>query len=432
MRYFKRTVSMIIALMIVILSACSSLCAYAEAEKPGLNVVIVYDCSYSMHYGEDEYDEELMCLDAATMLINMCDARYSQIAVVPFVYTTLAGHVVRGEHSWDYGYYNKWLDVSDAYTRAALCDEMMRYFPNQQVIQGYTNHAEGMRAAYDLVQQVQGNGNKTMVLVLADSELNGNAANGAKLDDAASIAAEEARAIEYAEQIKALGGVIYCMDMGPYSEEPLLKRLAGNNQDAHSDKSKYYWSNVRAEDLKARFSGVFADMIGSKQDVAAANISATDITFGIRVPNNSVSEVNVVLELEKTKGIDSISVTNPDGAAVAPGNDLLKYSNGNGGPAGYDYVSLKIIDPSDGVWTIGAGRGDSVRDDERFTVDLLYNYEIELKSFVQEQKQTYYKLDSVPLCGSVYQPERNCQRRFGSVSRFFRRGSCDRSGNQYL
>ena len=106
---FVRLMTLVIALGLL----AGGVGALAEAPNPGLDVVIVIDFTFSTFPGVDSprgVDQQLMCLDAAAMLINMCDANYSKAAIVPF---TDGNDAIESYNRANGNMWGRWIDVSD-------------------------------------------------------------------------------------------------------------------------------------------------------------------------------------------------------------------------------------------------------------------------------------------------------------------------------
>lgn len=261
--------------------------AYAEAKYPGLDVVIVIDFSFSTFpgYNNKEADTELMCLDAAAMLINMCDATYSKVAIVPF---TDGQPFIENYNISNGSLWNTWIDASDNYQRKALCDSLfvseMYKAGQSRIHQGNTNYAVGMQQALDLVRS-SNTGNQKLVLVLGDG-----------ISQPASVENETA-AINSAREIEGFNGQIYCLQFGnDVNGRRLLHSIATSDET--------YWSNVQPSELKDRFSVVFAELIGTEQEtVYSQSVADTNQeVFNIVIPHKAVSEVNVVMDINKITG----------------------------------------------------------------------------------------------------------------------------------
>lgn len=361
---FVRLMTLVIALGLL----AGGVGALAEAPNPGLDVVIVIDFTFSTFPGVDSprgVDQQLMCLDAAAMLINMCDANYSKAAIVPF---TDGNDAIESYNRANGNMWGRWIDVSDPAQRIALCDSLFTHemytAGKKKIHNGYSNYAVGMEQALELVRTSE-SGNQQLVLVLGDGENTNTQRN-------------DPLALEYAEQIKSFGAQIYCLQFGNKPEgQYLLPRMASSPET--------YWPKLTPADLKDRFSKVFAELIGTEQETIHAQpiTDTNDISFEIKIPHKAITEVNVVLDINKISG--DVQVLDGNREPVRSSADLFQYTNRNYDRAdrayqAYDFVSLKIINPDAGVWhmiTTGASKGTP---EDEMTIDLLYNYQIELEA----------------------------------------------------
>ena len=365
MRKMKKLfLAMLAVAMIAGLFSGRPTAAFAETKYPGLDVVIVIDFSFSTFPGinNGEADTELMCLDAAAMLINMCDSTYSKVAIVPF---TDGQPLIENYNMGNGNLWNTWVDASDSRQRKALCDSLfvpeMYKAGNSRIHQGNTNYALGMQQALDLVR-ASTTGNQKLVLVLGDGK------------SQPASEENESAAINSAREIESFNGRIYCLQFGnDENGRRLLRSIATSDAT--------YWSNVQPSELKDHFSGVFAELIGTEQEtVFSQTIEETnEEVFNIAIPHKAISEVNVVIDINRIAG--DVTVLDGNGNVASDGDNLLRYINRNSVShkyEAYDFVSIKIIDPMPGVWKAIVSRAGSVPPGEPMTIDLLYNYEIEL------------------------------------------------------
>lgn len=362
--------------------------ASAEVKNPGLDVVIVIDFSFSTFPGinNNEADPNLMCLDAAAMLINMCDAAYSKVAIVPFT----DGQPFIEDYNRSIGnLWNTWIDVSDKSQRKALCDSLfvseMYKAGNSRIHQGNTNYALGMRQALDLILG-SNTGNQKLVLVLGDGRSQPESAEN------------ENAAIESAGEIKKADGRIYCLQFGnDENGRRLLRNIATDDAT--------YWSNVQPSELKKRFSDVFAELIGTEQETVFSQPDAQSGAeiFNINIPHRAISEVNVVMDKNKIAG--DVVVLDGNNEVVGEGPNLLQYTNDNYSKnpyEAYDFVSLKILDAMPGVWKVKADRANNVPAGEQTTIDLLYNYEVELVAGLSDAEDNAYRKNETVVIESYF------------------------------
>ena len=379
------------AMMLVAMATGITSAAADPAVRPGLDIVILLDISYSNMIGSTEspnpYDKEMMCLDAAAMLINMCDAEYSRVAVVPFSDT------VRVEDKSNV--FVSWVDVSSPSARRALCDELYcKHMVSDAAWggsetgwhNGITNRANALEKARELMNERTTN-NPVLVVMLGDSR-------GASEE-------EISRSIDIVGDIEADGATIYTLDLGTYAESEtsdlILYQIASGEGSA---KSKYYWSDVTPDDLKIRFSNIFADMIGSTRITDYATVGDGVIDFKLYIPNRSVDEVNLVLN--RGQLADSDFELMYEGKMVQQDDNVLIYSfvepvPQNGGMSlaarTYDFISIKLIDPEPGNWVVRAAPSEDVDENTQISYDILYNYQLTPVVHALE-KDVYYQKDT--------------------------------------
>ena len=124
MKLMRKTIALLIAVLMLCAISMPALGEPGEQQSPGLDVVIVMDFSSSTFPGlpGEHADGEFMSLDAAAMLINMCDSEFSNVAVVPF--TQGAEYWKEFNKSQNADLWYNWIDMSDMDRRSALCDSL--------------------------------------------------------------------------------------------------------------------------------------------------------------------------------------------------------------------------------------------------------------------------------------------------------------------
>ncbi len=370
MKLMRKTIALLIAVLMLCAISMPALGEPGEQQSPGLDVVIVMDFSSSTFPGlpGEHADGEFMSLDAAAMLINMCDSEFSNVAVVPF--TQGAEYWKEFNKSQNADLWYNWIDMSDMDRRSALCDSLFGAMvfqastvdgvENHTLRNGRTNYEYAMRETYNLIAERETD-NQVLVLVLGDGI---NSQKNTSVD----------QAIAYARQIEDLGGIIFSLQFGHDEAGTELMEALASSPEAH-------WQNVQPEELKEHYSAIFAGLIGTRTKPIDSSTTGSELTFEIGVPHKAISEVNVVIDRNKAGSDGDVTVYNPDGAIVENGENLFVYSKATSDfKKSYDFVSVKIINPDPGNWVVSANRANGVPSDEQLSVDLLYNYEIELRA----------------------------------------------------
>ncbi len=149
-------------------------------------------------------------------------------------------------------------------------------------------------------------------------------------------------------------------------DEPLLNRIANETN------AKNYMTTV-PEILPEIFNEIFARYI--KSNIIHIGTIETDgqnyNLIDINIPNNSVSEANIVL-LSSEKLIDAI-IVDPTGKEYSVYKDRTFYFSSTS-----KYSMIKIVKPQKGDWLLKVKgvKGDKVK------INLLYNYEIQLEAVI--------------------------------------------------
>ena len=388
MKLLNKLLSMVVVLTMLLScvpAAVSTAAAAGNEYKPGLDIIILIDISNSNFselddYKDSCYDRNVMCLDAAAMLINMCDAEYSRVAVVPF-----------NDEVPDSQWFDCWVDVSIPANRQALCNELycdhMLSYDDYKWHVGDSKHSVALEHAYSLMTEKKQTNNPVLIVVLGDSVLG----KGDSID----------ACVEFAEGIKNENATIYCVDMGSYDEDTLNEQLLFRVASGEGDKADYYWYDVEAEELKQRFSEIFADMIGSTHIPAAAYIEDENICYEFYIPNESVTEANLVLNRSHLSSSDYQILLN--GAPIGDEHEVITYTFTEPAPRTsaefsiqartYDFISIKLVNPTPGKWKIIAPKSEEVTASTTLSYDILFNYQIE--PVVDKLEEVYYQSHTI-------------------------------------
>lgn len=283
----------IIAFMVVLFCLTAS---FASDNGPmALDLVIVSDQSNSMYNDGKGNDPEGYRLDAAAIMIGMCDMEYSNAGVVMFHNGVIA---------------------EDKYSDAKLnqivrLDEAGRSIYQSMFVTGpkvadwrekrngnYTDIESALVKALDMLEEQDKTGNHRVVLLLSDGQVDLGDASKSK----ASVGRIQSGILDRAKEMGVTIHTVYLSAKGT-GDPTLLGEIA--------DKTGGTYSAVqRAEDLPVAFNRIFAAQIGSDPQIVSAADAVSDTTRGdgykklpISVPNQSVKELNIVVPKPKQKGI---------------------------------------------------------------------------------------------------------------------------------
>lgn len=345
----------VFAMVCLILTTMTFVVAASAEVQTGIDLVILLDSSKSMSdsaYGRR--DGEYKRLDAAVMMINMCDNAQSRVAVVPFT-----DHI-NANAPW-----SQMVDISDVHARAQFCDQVINCATFAST-SGTTSFAEALGKAYELLnsRQQEGSTNKPVVLLLSDGV---NEKSG-----------DQSKAVSIADSIKNdLGADVYCVYLGSGNTQAIsnLTAIAGSA----SEHGAAYVQYGADSEMVGFFSEIFAKLIDSRKITTSMTIENDEVDIPINVPNNSVYEINLVFPMNIAAKNTDIQIFQ-DGDRVS-GSDSVYYYEHTGNASTtrspYDYFSLKLIKPAAGTWHIKFKPSDKANG-VTFSYDVLYNYDVNL------------------------------------------------------
>ena len=360
----KRLLIMI-AMVCVLLTAMAFVVTASAEVQTGIDLVILLDSSRSMsgYNGATPRDPLYKRLDAAVMMINMCDSTQSRVAVVPF-----------SDHIWGQGsgesdtyQWHQMIDISDASTRSAFCDRVISRdtfsAPTEK-----TFFAGALAKAEELLlaRQQEGSTNRPVVLLLTDGD---------------NTSTDQTDSLEIAERIKALGADIYCVSFGPDSQNVRgkLVALAGNSEESGE---RFLQEGENSDQVVDFFSNIFASLIDSRKRSYPITIANGTADIKIDVPNGSVYEINLLVPMNIAAENATIQVTS-NGDSVSGSDSVYIYKHTDAVQATkspYDYISIKLINPDAGEWHITFPASDEASPDREYTYDILYNYDVNLEA----------------------------------------------------
>lgn len=357
----------------------------AEEQKDGvtsgLNVIILMDCSKSVSYPVDNgnpasgADKDCMRYDAAAMLINLCDEAYSQVAVVPFqnkVIDSRSGIPASVDLSW----VANWESMSNEANRRKLCNGIFGLYEVCLHVSGKTNISVAFDAANKLADEIKAdNTNNTIVLLLTD---------GVNSEDVNN----DIMTVKYAEELREKGVEIFTILLQGTGMTDVTRQKAKDLCFDITGSKANVWMDVRPDDLKERFSTLFAQKIGTKTKQIQLKDAGNQIVADFRVPNDSTEEMNIVLPCAIADlGSSSISISrkgaNDTKYTEVSANEYYTYTKTSAQQQlKYDFVSIKLTNPAPGEWKVEIPKTQdkSVNFSKFSTIDILYNYDLQLKT----------------------------------------------------
>ncbi len=371
----------IITLFLAVLLIVSSTIALADetTKNPlAIDMAIVIDNSISMNTSDgskNKSDPNGLRFDAASILIGMCDTTYSRATYFLFaddlyLYSeTQTGNVAKVSAE-DLSLSNISIPANRNIRLA-----MINQLTGKKIRSGYgtkKNHNIGkaLDAAVKLLLK-DDNGNRKVILLLSDGKV--------KLDTDAQT--EESRRMALAARETAVENniTIYTVLLKESSGGSLMQQLATSE-----DKYKYVAS---AEDLTNIFNLFYADMIGSDSVTRTDAERQADDSYvlNIRIPNNSIAEVNVIVPISE---ISSHTLIKNDGTPIDPVVDSALISNGN------YFASYKIVKPAAGDWKLAYISNNS----KTISVQYVFSYDVQV--LVSSDKATYSKHEPITIKAS--------------------------------
>lgn len=359
----KRLLIMI-AMVCVLLTAMAFVVTASAEVQPGIDLVILLDSSKSMSdAGYGQYDKEYKRLDAAVLMINMCDSSQSRVAVVPFT------NQVSYDSPWC-----EMIDISSMRERESLCNAVIncKTFDSTG---GMTAFANALSEAERLLtaRQNEGSTNLPVVLLLSDGKN--------------EVSGDQSKSVEIAARLKSeLGADIYCVYLGPENSG------AVNNLNAIASSRDYVHIGANT-DIVGFFSDIFAGLIDSRIVPGTAETVSIDgktyVDIPINVPNNSVYEINLTFPTSNAANGTDIDVfyLDEEDNPMEPSSEscyVYQYRDDNDEDTRFyfDHYCIKLIRPNAAEWHIRFLAPEDFQN-VSFTYDVLYNYDVNLAGSVR-------------------------------------------------
>lgn len=333
---FICTVSVILNSIIVFADDTSS--------NSHIDAVLVIDTSNSMNGS----DPQKIAVDGVKLFVDMLESSGSRVGVIGF---------------------------NDSITFNTGLKEINSFQDKQNLINdigkirytGYTDIGMALKEAESILFSKSDKGNKPMVILFTDGYIE---TRGVSRTD------QKSRDEVYEVLLGAKNNYpIYTIGLNSSGrvDQQLIQKIA-------DDTNALSYMTNRSEDLPEIFNKIFADYI--KSNIINVGTITTDglnyNTIDINIPNNSVSEANIIMLSSNVNAVLDAKLTDPDGKnqSISGNNSVYFSSQGS-------YSALKIIQPKQGDWKLAIKgiRGDQIK------INLLYNYDISLKAEMQADPQ---------------------------------------------
>ena len=338
-----RLLSLLLAILLALIGVASADIMRGEEDeyKPTNDIVIVLDMSDSMLNN----DPDGYRLDAAQMIVGMCDMENSRVAIVPFAGPKLAAF----KHDTEF------VSISEAKSRIQKMKELenLRDVPYRY----NTDLGNALSYAMMLVMNRRDQSNAPMIIALTDGanfiSKEGNAKNydsqEVYLWDADSNTYRTAIVKDYGKDnnnsssnrdINGRALIVNsdtqqadAVEAARVNQVPIYTiALKGNANTASSrNEIRSFVDTLKqmadttggqcietdfgnAHDLPTAFGKLFANQIGSSLLEQLSPVRETGRTYRVDIPilNNSVHEANIYIPLENID-VSSIKLTNADG-----------------------------------------------------------------------------------------------------------------------
>ncbi|MEG0766193.1 MAG: vWA domain-containing protein [Clostridia bacterium] len=328
--------------------------AESQYSNLALDLVIVIDQSGSMgslqgrnveSKGSDPYGYRL---DAASIVLGMCDAENSDAAVILFNTDVRKGK-----------YLNELMDISmknSATTRINIINNLKK-FNQTSYVNGYTDIGAAMVRAVDLIRENPSE-RQPMILLLTDGDFRTDSkrtVEESKQDFDGAIHDAQALGIKVYTVALSYGSTVY--------DTTRLEEAANATQGLFSSVNSYH-------DLPEIFNNFFAHEIES--DVVnlqgqAVTLDNGDIAIDVNVPNMSVTEANIMLLTNHLKNINLYQPSS-DRAIAVNGESIIRLDA--------NYFSLyKIVKPQiTGNWRLICTPDE--RYDNSASINVVFSYDL--------------------------------------------------------
>lgn len=386
--------------------------AFAEAKpdendkyKTANDIVIVLDMSNSMTTEWPQSDPMGYRLDAAQMIVGMCDMENSRVAIVPF-----AGPKLPKEADTDF------VSISDAGVRLEKMKKLETL--RNGSLGGNTDLGNALSYAMMLVQNRRDKTNAPMIIALTDGQNSIRLGQGKTIYDAQDAFLWDSATNSYAavytnnygadndnaaknngRTINATTQQADAVEAAVYNQVPIYTvALKGSSTDvSRREEIRIFTEALRsmseatggqcietdstnAHDLPSVFGRLFANQIGSSLLENLTPVRESDGTYRVDIPilNSSVQEANIYIPLDNIDP-ESIRLTNADGEdRTNTQKDVTRLKSSD------RFLLYKIHSPRSvgGNWTLRFSLKAQDTPVSDIAFNLLYSYDIALKTSI--------------------------------------------------
>ncbi|WP_342481922.1 vWA domain-containing protein [Paenibacillus sp. FSL L8-0340] len=330
--------------------------AATSAAPSHIDAVLLIDVSNSMN----KSDKNKIANEAMKMFIDMLSAQGDKVGIVAYT------DKVQREKAL--------LQISSAGDKQDLKD-----FIDGLSRGPYTDIAVGMEEAVKVLENGSDPGHEPMIVMLADGNNDLDESSGRTQSQSDQ---ELDAAIETAKQ---KGYPVYTIGLN--ADGKLNKEILAGLSDKTGGKA---FTTDSADDLPQILSEIFASHLKLKVvPVQSITANGSYQVVTVNVPNSSVLEANISIMSSQPV---TAKLTDPSGKSIAiPSDDVLLSKSSS-------YSLIKLISPEQGDWKLQVKGVPK----DKIDINLVFNYDLELKIDALPSAATYKKGDKVEISSHLF------------------------------
>lgn len=364
----------LVMIVFVMLLALQAGFALAETSKNplALDLVIMMDQSSGMH----DNDKEGYRMDAAQIMISMCDMHQSRAAI------TWYDSQYAGRYKGEGGvsevprlFLNQLTQLDESVRRSyndtlTYGDNMGDRVGGRCDDRGYRDFAETLEASINLLNN--DSNNRKVLLIIANGEPNFTETDAYGrvshyVDKYGNVQGFNKKITELGNKAKSSGIETIVIMMGTEGNNSRIVTALDN----HRSEGAYTVSKERP--IQDLMNGIFADLVGSDLQTFPAD------NKGFKIPNNSVKEVNIIIPVKGTKEAAGIHVCRvSDGGSASE-----QIVNGVYPVDGRHYKTVKMVNPQAGSYVLTGLDGKT----EALKIQYVFNYSLIIESRLLDGKK---------------------------------------------
>ena len=303
------------------------------SSRLAMDLVMVIDVSNSMGNTRENggNDRRGFRLDAAAMLLGLCDAEYSRACVLPF-----AGTIMTKQKYADTLYSVQLNSVS------TVREEMINIvndYRSGSINAPDTDLGGALMTAVEMLENRDETSNAPVIILLTDGQISFNN----RSNNASAVIESRNKFYEAINRAVKDGIRIYTVGLRPKNDKLPTEML----EEAAAQTGGVYNEVIDPESIPAVFNSFFANQVGS--DVAKLESTVSEEQRGaaitmLSIPNRSVAEANIMLPV----GVKyTTKLYGPNGAEKTfDRSHIVRYNTQNS-------TFIKIVNPSEvGEWMV--------------------------------------------------------------------------------